>query len=171
MEPLPAGDLVVETLLWKRWLPVGLGVVMVAMCSQLVFQPHEAWLPWLGIPGLVFFAPCLVYALYRAVRPRPAVVLRHAGFIDQASAPAVGFIAWEDVETISTVRVFGQAMVAIKLRHPDSIVRRLRPWTRRVMALNRRLYGAEVYIPAIVLPTNAAEFAETMDRRRRQRQG
>jgi hypothetical protein len=171
IEPLPGGDLVAETPLWKRWLLVGLAVVMVAICSQLVFQPHESWLPWLGVPGLAFFGPCLAYALYRAVRPRPALVLRPEGFVDQVSAPAVGFVAWEDVEAIRTIRVFGQAMVAIKLGEPDLMVGRLRPWKRWVVALNRRFYGAEVFLPAMVLPTTAAEFAETMDRWRRQRQG
>ena len=99
-----------------------------------------------------------------------AVVLRPDGFIDQASASAVGFAAWEDVEAISPVRVFRQGVVAIKLRVPDQILHRLRPWKRWVIAFNRRYYAAQVFLPAIVLPTTAAEFAETMDRWRRQTQ-
>lgn len=162
-------ELVVETPWQRRWLLVGLGLAMTVLCLWLVLQSRIGPLRYGGVPGLLFFPICLLYAVHRAVSPRPAVVFSAEGFTDHASALAVGFVPWNQVANISIVAVAGQDFVAVKLREPTLIIDGLRRWKRIGIAMSQRLWPGDVFIPTTVLPATASEFVATMEAWRRNR--
>jgi hypothetical protein len=151
----------------KRWALVSAGVVMTAASAWLWGQSDAGVVRFVGVPGVVFFSTGLLYALYRALRPRPAVILDDQGFVDHASAVGVGRVSWLEVDAIQVVAVSGRPMVSVVLRDRGSVFDHLSWWKRTLLGMNRRLPNVgDVNIPASVLPVPAVTFAREMERRR-----
>jgi len=157
-------DVVVDTPLPRRWFLVGLTAVMTAASLLVVFNA-----PWVaraaGVVALAFSGLCTLYALLRALRPKPPVVVGSDGFIDQATAVAVGFIPWQEVAHVRASVVVGQSTVVVTLRDPDRLIRRQPFWKRPILRMNRKFSG-DVFIPGGVLSMTCAELVEIMQARR-----
>jgi hypothetical protein len=151
----------------KRWSLVAAGVVMTAASAWLWDQPQVGVVRFVGVAGVVFFAAGLLYALYRALRPRPAVVLDDQGFVDHASAVGVGRVSWRQVQAIQVIVFYGRPMVSVTLHDPRSVLDELPWWKRALLGMNRGFRTAgDVNIPASVLPVPANALAREMERRR-----
>lgn len=156
--------LVLRPKLSQRLKLVSLGVAMVAVGLLLVVQPSlEARLA--GAVTLAFFAPCLVYALYRATKGGAALVVTRDGFTDRSSAVGVGFVPWSNVADIDVVEIAGQRMVALTLRDQAAVLAQSPPVKRRVLRANRS-FGADVFLPQLWLPIQVETLADIMEKAR-----
>lgn len=118
-----------------------------------------------GGVGVVLFGAALVYSGYRLVSPRPSLVIREDGFVDNASALAAGFVPWSNVERIGVTNLGTTSMVAVKLRRPDEVTGQVAWWKRHVMRANHS-FGADLYLPATTLPISADRAAALLDQAR-----
>jgi hypothetical protein len=163
----PGGDFVVGPMNTRdRWIVVALAVGMTAACAALVIWGGLIGLIG-GLPGLVFFGlVCLPIILLRAVRPQPELVVSADGLTVNQSATDLGFISWDEVESIGTTSHGAFSWVTVQLRDPDAFLRR-HSAVRRVLLRMRGTGRSTVRISGVILPRPVSEVAALMEAKRR----
>jgi hypothetical protein len=163
----PGGDLIVGPPKARdRWTVVAIGVGLTAVCAALVIWGGLIGLIG-GLPGLVFFGALgLPVVTLRALRPAPELVVSADGFTLNQSATDMGFISWDEVESIGTTSLGGHSWVTVKLRDPDAFLRR-QSAVRRVLLRMRGTGRSTVRIPGVILPQPVSEVAAMMEAKRR----
>src|ERR1041385_4480948 len=101
-----------------KLLTIALGSLLFVILSFYVARNHamglDLWtiiiISYVGIP---FFGLCLVYAIYRLLVPKPAVVISDEGIFDNASAVGAGMLRWEEIAHVFAYDFMGQRMLGI----------------------------------------------------------
>ncbi len=161
-QPLP---LVLHARLRQRAKNVLLGAVMLS-ASAFALAQDSTRARFVGAAGVAFFGLCVVYALYRALRPGCSLVIDVDGFPDNASAVGVGFVPWTNVAQVRVAEVAGQPMVAVTLHDAAAVVRRA-PLLKRLILRKNASFDADIFMPQAWLPTSVADVVEVMDAARR----
>lgn len=129
---------------------------------------------WAGLPGLVvgllavvfFGAICLPYIVFRAARPASPLIVGTDGFTVNQDALDVGFIRWEEVQSIETSSLGAFSWVVVTLRDPASFLGRHRPARRALLRLNSGLRRGYVRISGVRLPLPVSDVAAIMRTKR-----
>jgi len=79
-------------------------------------------------------------------------VITEDGITDMSTASSVGFIAWNEIESISVIRVFTQRVIAIAVYDIDKLLHRISPAKQKVIKANLKLN-----YPPIAIPINTAD--------------
>jgi hypothetical protein len=117
--------------------------------------------------GIPFFGLCLVYAIYRLLMPKPAVVISDEGIFDNASAVGAGMLRWEEIADVFAYEFMGQRMLGI-IPVNEEIVLGRQSRLKRVMAkMNKGIAEAPFNIPQNVLPISVDELLTRVEERRR----
>ena len=74
--------------------------------------------------GIPFFSVCLVYAIYRLLIPKPAVIISDEGIFDNASAIGAGMLKWEEIAEVLAYDFMGQRMLGIIPLNEEVVFRR-----------------------------------------------
>jgi hypothetical protein len=112
--------------------------------------------------GVPFFATCGIYAAYRLVRHRPALVIDRMGIIETSSALGAGRLSWDEVDHILLYKISGQPMLAIIPRELEVFLSRQHPVRRWLTTLNLRLGYAPVNVSQVALRMKVAELADLL---------
>jgi hypothetical protein len=168
----PDSDFVADIMPAKdRWFMVTVAAGMTGVCVLLIIWGGVVGLIG-GLPGAVFFGViCLPFITRRALHPLPALVVSADGFTVNAHALDMGFISWDEVESIGTTSLGAFSRVVVKLRDPDAFLRRHRPVRRVLLELNGKAKLATVRIPGANLPLPVSDVAEIMEAKRRGKHG
>lgn len=168
----PDGDFVVDIMSARdRWFIVAVTAGMTGVCVLLVIWGGVVGLIG-GLPGAVFFGViCLPYIVVRALRPRPSLIVSADGLTSNGHALDMGFISWDEVESIGTTSRGAFSSIVVTLRDPDAFLRRHRPVRRVLLQLNGKARLATVRIPGVNLPLPVTDVAEIMEARRRAKNG
>jgi hypothetical protein len=163
----PGGDLIAGPLDAKnRWFVVAAAVGLTAVCVALVIWGGLIGLVG-GLPGLLFFGALgLPVITYRAVHPAPELIVSTDGLTVNQHAVDMGFISWDEVESIGTTSLGGYSWVTVKLSDPDAFLRR-QPAVRRVLLRLRGTGRSAVRIPGVILPRPVSDVAAIMEAKRR----
>jgi hypothetical protein len=114
---------------------------------------------------ILFFGLCFVYALYRLLSPKPAVVISREGIFDNASAVGAGMLKWEEIAEIYTYTFMGQRMLGIVPRDTEAVIAR-QPLFKRVLAkMNRGMVQAPFNIAQNTLPIPVDELVKEIEER------
>ena len=119
----------------------------------------------IGLAAVTFFGVCGAYALSRIARPTPAVVINREGILDNASATAVGFIAWDEIDQLLEYRFQNQVFLGIVPTNLDAILARQPAWKRAAIKANLGLGAAPVNIPQVVLPMTVSNLLSEIEAR------
>jgi hypothetical protein len=114
--------------------------------------------------GVPFFGLCLVYAIYRLVVRKPAVVVNKDGIFDNASAAGAGFIRWEEIANIFPYDYMGHRMLGINLVDEAAILAR-QPALKRALARMNGKIVAPFNIPQSTLPISVDELLVEIKKR------
>jgi hypothetical protein len=118
--------------------------------------------------GIPFLGLCLVYAVYRLLMPKPAVVISDEGIFDNASAVGAGMLRWEEIADVFAYEFMGQRMLGIIPVNEEAVLRRQSPLKRIMAKMNKGIAPAAFNIPQTVLPISIDELLSMMEERRRQ---
>ena len=171
-----ASDFVFETItipLSKRKLFWGvlLSALMSAACIWLLlafnferqhrYDPNE--LRGITIGGLVFFAFCALYCIYKSLDQRPGLIVDAHGIVDNSSALAVGRIPWSEVLRIEIVEVTPkhgarQRFVSIATSDFQKYLNRGNPLARLARRANLKLVDSAIIIGAGTLQLDFDEL-------------
>ena len=138
--------------------------VFIAQQEQVLIGPLEVIVgSYIGVP---FFGLCFVYAVYRLLDPKPAVIISMEGLFDNASAIGVGMLPWEEITDVYLYEFMGQRMLGIVIQDGDALIER-QPHIRRVIAkINRSLVGSPINISQVSLPISIEELLERIEEHR-----
>ena len=117
--------------------------------------------------GIPFFGLCLVYAVYRLLMPKPAVVISDEGIFDNASAVGAGMLRWEEIAEVFAYDFMGQRMLGIVPVDEEAVLRRQSPLKRVMAKMNKGIAPAPFNIPQTVLPISVDELLSKVEERRR----
>ena len=147
----------------QRWRLAVIGVIMTGASAALALTRPYGYLGLVvGVVGLVFFGPLTVSLLFRAARHTPVLILDPEGFTDRATLAAAGFVRWEDVHSIGEQPFAGRVFVTVTVADRAGFRRRMPPWRRLFLGINRHLVPGDVFIPASVLPMPAGDLVKMM---------
>jgi hypothetical protein len=116
--------------------------------------------------GIPFFGLCLVYAIYRLLIPKPAVVISDEGIFDNASAVGAGMLRWEEIADIFAYDFMGQRMLGIIPVNEEIVLRRQTRLKRVIAKMNKGIAPAQFNIPQSVLPISVDELLSRVEERR-----
>ena len=118
-----------------------------------------------GLAAAVFFGACGLYAFWRLVRPRPALVINRHGIVDNASALSVGFLGWDEIAELYEYRYQNQVMLGIVPSNLEALLSKQPAWKRRVLRANLWLGTAPINIPQVILPMKVSELLREIETR------
>ena len=108
----------------------------------------------IGWVSIVFFGCCGTFAVWRLVRPRPAVIISAQGVVDHATANSAGLVPWSQIRELKILSFTNQAHLGIFVHDPAAFIAQSSPLKRATMHTNVRLSGAPVVIPRAALATD-----------------
>src|SRR5690242_14050541 len=111
-----------------------------------------------GIAGIAFFGLCMLYAIWRLVRPTPALIIHPSGIFDNASGLSAGFLRWDEIKGAFVARIRNQHFLAIDVKDVEALLSRQSGLKASMMKMNVKLVGAAVNIPANTLPISLEEL-------------
>ena len=135
------------------------GVAFVALGFFMIPSP-DMEVRLAGIAGVVFFGLCAIYAVFRLLRPSPALIIHSSGILDNASGLSAGFLRWEEISGIYVASIRNQRFLAITVKDVDAFLGRQSGLKAKMMKANIRLAGAPVNIPANTLPISLEELIQ-----------
>jgi hypothetical protein len=116
--------------------------------------------------GIPFFGLCLVYAIYRLLIPKPAVVISDEGIFDNASAVGAGMLRWEEIAHVFAYDYMGQRMLGIIPVNEEVVLGRQSRLKRVMAKMNKGIAPAPFNIPQNVLPISVDELLSRVEERR-----
>jgi len=155
-----------------KLLTIALGSLLFVILSFYVARNHamglDLWtiiiISYVGIP---FFGLCLVYAIYRLLVPKPAVVISDEGIFDNASAVGAGMLRWEEIADVFAYDFRGQRMLGIIPVNEEVVLGRQSRLKRVMAKMNKGIAEAPFNIPQSVLPITVDELLTRVEERRR----
>jgi len=157
-------------------VPTSRGKLVAAALGSIAFVAVGGWLlrrapqdgieaALAGLAAAVFFCVCGIYALWRLIRPRPALVISRQGIVDNASALSVGLLRWDEIAELYEYRYKNQVMLGIVPRNLDTLLMKQPAWKRRLLRANLWLGTAPVNIPQVILPMKVSELLREIETR------
>jgi len=115
-----------------------------------------AFMAWVVIP---LFGFCFLYACYRLIVPKPAVIINHRGIFDNASPLSAGLVEWDEIDTVFTYEYNGQYYLGIVPLNVEAFLKRQSVFKRWMMKINTGLIDAPpISIPQSTLPMKIDEL-------------
>lgn len=115
-----------------------------------------------GIASIAFFGLCMLYGIWRLVRPAPALIIHPSGIFDNASGLSAGFLRWDEIKGIFVARIRNQRFLAIDIKDMEALLSRQSGLKAKMMKMNVKLAGAAVNIPANTLPISLEELIQNI---------
>lgn len=110
---------------------------------------------WVGIP---LFGFSFLYACYRLIVPKPAVIISQQGIFDNASALSAGLVRWEEIAEISIYKFNMQRYLGIVPLDIEAFLQRQPVFKRWLMKINMHTGLAPINIPQITLRMKVDEL-------------
>ena len=144
---------------------------------------------YFGVVTVVFFGACSLFGIYKFFDKTPGLILSSAGFVDNASAAAVGFVPWSDVTDLQswqlnvtrrlsdlpdlqsrqqelseapTPRATGRRtrpILIVMVRDPQRYMRKGNPLKRILNRANLSMCGSPIAIPTAALKIDFDELS------------
>jgi hypothetical protein len=140
---------------------VGLGIVFV--CFRREMHISLAAILITSCVGVPFFGTCALYYFYRIIVHRPALVVGEQGIVDNATALAVGFLRWDEIEKVTPYSYMGQAMLGIFPKDLSGVLARQGWLKRHLLSMNQGLGCAPINIPQAMLPITVHALANRIE--------
>jgi len=107
-----------------------------------------------------------IYAAYRLLAGRPALVISDEGLFDNASAVGAGMLRWDEIANVFPYEVAGQKLLGIVPVDPAAVIARQPPLKRAMAKLNGGMSPAPFNIPQTELPIPLEELYMLILKRR-----
>ena len=81
----------------------------------------------IGLISTTLFCFCFFYIIKTTLNKKPILVIGKDGIIEMSTASSVGFVAWEEIESLLVFRVFAQKFIGINVYDLDKLMTRISP--------------------------------------------
>ncbi|HYL91677.1 MAG TPA: STM3941 family protein [Alphaproteobacteria bacterium] len=145
-----------------KLLLIALGAVAFVVSSLFLWHTGNFVDQMIAVLAVTFFGVCFLWAVFRILRPRPALVINYAGICDNSSVSGAGLVRWHEVKAIgiSVMRIGAnkQRFLSIYLKDNEEFLRRQPSLKARAMRVNLGLLGTPICISAVSLPLSLDEL-------------
>ena len=117
-------------------------------------------IPIVALLGFLMGVASGIYAFFRLVVRRPAVVLSTEGLYDNASGVAAGFVPWESIDAMLLYRQQNQTFLGAVPRDVPAFLAAQNRLKRAILRGSLRLGAPPIAIPQSALPMPARELAQ-----------
>ena len=129
-------------------------------------QEAKVVMSTVGIVSTAVFGITMLYALFRLVKPKPAVIVDAEGFRDQATTFAGRkLVRWTDVEEVFLYDYMGQHYLGVRLHDAESYINAQPAWKRAMIQANINLVNAPINIPQSAVNVYLEQLLSMMQRR------
>jgi hypothetical protein len=132
--------------------------------SFTLFYKNPTFVYALGASSILFFGGCGLYGFKKMFDKGPGLVLNSAGFVDNASGVAAGFIPWSEVTGAGVYEIQGQKMLMIIVSDPRKYVERGGALKRMLNKASQRMMGSSIAISSTALKIDFPELLSLFDR-------
>ena len=135
--------------------------IFIGTREEVTLTPLKLFLAtYVGIP---FFGLCFLFAAYKLLVRKPAIIISNEGLVDNASAVGAGFLRWEEIEEIFVHEYVGQRMLGIVVKDPVAVIARQSGFKKAMAKLNGGVVGTSFNIPQVSLPMPVEELLSTIE--------
>lgn len=157
----------------ERVIPLSKAKLILTIGASLLFVAAGVWFvassgdgslvrelgrfvaPWvirvLGLAAMLFGAAGVVYGVRKSFDRAPGLTLTPAGFVDNSSAVAAGFVPWSEVTAVDTFQVQSQRMLVVHVTDPGRYIERGGALRRSLNRANAGLCGSPIVISSNAL--------------------
>ncbi|MGA9334703.1 MAG: STM3941 family protein [Rudaea sp.] len=131
-----------------------------------------------AIVGIAFFGACALFGVFKCFDHKPGLVLNAAGFTDNASGVAAGFVPWTQVKAVLerdvklsndynpsislkhgfTYRTRRIRFLIVQVHHPERYIDRGNVFKRVLNRINANMVGSPICITSSVLKIDFDEL-------------
>lgn len=112
-----------------------------------------------AIIGIAFFGVCFFYIIKRSLNQKQLLIIGEDGITDMSSVSSVGFVAWEEIESVSVRRILSQKFIGITVYDIDKLMNGISPMKQKAIKANLKLKYPPI---SISLNTADMEFSEVL---------
>lgn len=143
------------------WLIIVAIIMLFACIFDLVIGIIELKLGYIiiGIIGTTFFGVCFFYIIKRALNHKPLLIIGEEGITDTSNASSIGFVAWEEIESVSVIRVLTQKFIGITVYDIDKLMNGSSTMKQKAIKANLKLKYPPI---SISLNTADAKISEVL---------
>jgi hypothetical protein len=113
----------------------------------------------IGIIGTAFFGYCFFYIIKRATNNKPLLIISETGITDISNASSIGFVPWEEIKSVSIIKVLSQKFIGITVYDLDKLINGLPLFKRIIIMANLKLKYPPINI---TLSTSNMELSEVL---------
>ncbi|GAA0774189.1 hypothetical protein GCM10008908_23620 [Clostridium subterminale] len=113
----------------------------------------------IGIISTVFFCTCFIFVIKCMLNSMPLLLIGEDGITDRSTASSVGFIAWQEIQSIYVQKSFNQRFIGISIYDLNNFMKRISPIKRIIIKINLMLNYAPL---SISLDTADMEFNDVL---------
>lgn len=152
----------------KKMVLVFIASLLVVLLSVWLVSIQEGNGVWgnVGLVTGIIFSVSMGYALFRLVKPKPAVIVNRAGFLDQStSSSSKAFIRWTEVQEVFIYEYMGHQYLGVRLKDTEQYVNQLATWKRPMTQANLNLVKCPISIPQSAINVYVQQLFTMMHRR------
>ena len=135
-------DIVIEELSARAYkIALSGGIMFIASMILWGFgrYEHSRLFKAIGVLGIVFFGISTAVALYRASKNKPLLTITTDGIIDTSCASGVGYIGYDEIESVEIVNIFGQHVIGVTPKNVNEYMKRLPKSKQRAAKMNIKM--------------------------------
>lgn len=141
-----------------------LGCVLFVAAGWFLVRSEDQLNAFIGILNIAFFGLCLIYALWRLVRRKPALIIDDRGIT--ITATDASLVRWAEIDGFHIFRYRNQKMLGILVADPDAVMARFSPFKQWLMRMNMRVAGTPIVVPRGALAISLEELVPLIEARR-----
>jgi len=104
-----------------------------------------------GVAAILIALAFLLFGIRNLLNRKPGLVLSSAGFTDNSSTYAAGFIPWSEIRGLRVYKILGQRCLIIHLISPEKYIIRGGPLRRMLMHANASICESPIVISSSTL--------------------
>lgn len=112
----------------------------------------------IGVLGLLFFIPILIYLFYALITRRPAFIISEEGITDKSQLYGTGFMKWEDVKKITLGGKYTVTYLSIEMHDPTILKSQTIGLKRWYLSVNEFLTAVQTQVDISRLEIDEAEI-------------
>lgn len=167
-DPAQVEDEVLVMASSKKMVLVFIASLLVVLASVWVVSIQKSSSVW-GSVGMLMgfiFSVSMAYALFRLVKPKPAVIVNREGFCDRStSSSSRAFIRWTEVQEVFLYEYMGHRYLGVRLHEPERYIDQLATWKKPMIQANMNLVNSPINIPQSAVNVYLEQLLTMMQRR------
>lgn len=96
-----------------------------------------------ALVGVIFFGYCTLFYIKRNQENTNLVVVDKNGITDNSTVMSVGFIPWEDIESIYINSMLNNKFILVKVKDEGKYINKMSLWKQKLMLANKKM-GYEI---------------------------